>query len=75
MPSIRIPKAWQIPERDLTPEHVFLNRRELLRRMGFAGLGAAAYPLEAGLVRQDQKIVYPVRDGIPVLLIDEGIEL
>ena len=32
-------------------------------------------PLEAGLVRQDQKIVYPVRDGIPVLLIDEGIEL
>jgi uncharacterized protein YbaR (Trm112 family) len=32
-------------------------------------------PLEAGLVRQDRKVVYPVRDGIPVLLIDEGIEL
>ena len=32
-------------------------------------------PLEAGLVREDGKIVYPVRDGIPVLLIDEGIEV
>lgn len=29
--------------------------------------------LEAGLVRQDGKIVYAIRDGIPVLLVDEGI--
>jgi uncharacterized protein YbaR (Trm112 family) len=31
--------------------------------------------LAGGLVRQDGKIVYPVRDDIPVLLVDEGIAL
>ena len=32
-------------------------------------------PLEAGLVREDGEIVYPVRDDIPVLLREEGIAL
>ena len=31
--------------------------------------------LEGGLVREDKKIVYPIRDAIPVLLIDEGLPL
>lgn len=36
---------------------------------------AIADKLEAALVREDGKVAYPIRDGIPVLLIDEGIEL
>lgn len=30
-------------------------------------------PLTGGLLRQDGRILYPVREDIPVLLIDEGI--
>ena len=30
-------------------------------------------PLDEGLVRDDGSIVYPVRDDIPVLLVEEGI--
>ncbi len=30
-------------------------------------------PLEGGLVREDRRFLYPIFDGIPVLLIDEAI--
>ena len=32
-------------------------------------------PLEAGLVCQDKAVLYPILDGIPVLLVDEAIPL
>ena len=32
-------------------------------------------PISEGLVREDGKVLYAVDDGIPVMLIDESIEL
>jgi uncharacterized protein YbaR (Trm112 family) len=32
-------------------------------------------PLAGGLVREDNTLLYPIVDGIPVLLIDEAIPL
>lgn len=32
-------------------------------------------PIEEGLVREDLKVLYPVDDGIPVMLIEQSIEL
>jgi len=52
-----------------------LNRR--IEEGGMKNVGGEPVTdrLEAGLVREDGKIVYPIRDAIPVLLIDEGIAL
>jgi uncharacterized protein YbaR (Trm112 family) len=30
-------------------------------------------PVDAGLVREDGKFVYPVREDIPIMLVDEAI--
>jgi uncharacterized protein YbaR (Trm112 family) len=32
-------------------------------------------PLDGGLVRTDGRVLYPIRDGLPIMLIDESIEL
>ena len=31
--------------------------------------------IEGGLMREDQKILYPIRERIPVMLIEEGIPM
>ncbi len=30
-------------------------------------------PIDAGLLREDHKYLYPIREDIPIMLIDEGI--
>jgi len=32
-------------------------------------------PIEGGLIRSDKQILYPIRENIPVLLMEEGISL
>ncbi|RMD92038.1 MAG: protein-methionine-sulfoxide reductase catalytic subunit MsrP [Calditrichaeota bacterium] len=36
---IKIPKRWEIPENCVTPESVYINRREFIKKLGFSGLG------------------------------------
>jgi len=51
---IRIPKGWEILERETTPEHVYLNRRQLLQAAGFLGA-------ESLLVGATEKGPYPAK--------------
>lgn len=67
-----------------TKEPVRLADEALLKRLNDAILGgrvvnrageAVSDAIEAGLVRDDGRLLYPVRDGIPIMLIDESIVL
>ncbi len=42
MPYLKFTKGWEIPEREATPEHVYWNRRQFIRALGFLGLNALA---------------------------------
>jgi len=44
---IHVPKGWEIPERDATPEPVFWNRRQILQAAGMAALPSLALAQEA----------------------------
>lgn len=52
-----------------------LNRRIEKGEVKNVGGKPVGQKLEAALVREDQKCLYAIQDGIPVLLIDEGIPL
>jgi uncharacterized protein YbaR (Trm112 family) len=48
-----------------------IKRGELKNRAG----KAVGESMEGGYVREDGKILYPIRGKIPVMLIDEGIPM
>lgn len=37
--------------------------------------GADVEPIDGGLIREDGRYLYAIRDDIPIMLIDEAIEL
>lgn len=45
------------------------------RRLQNKGKQLVTDPVEGGLLRTDAKILYPIRENIPVMLIEEGIPL
>ena len=65
-------------------ERVSLVRRKILDRLNQAIAEGrilnvdetpVSEPLQDGLLREDGKILYPVRDAIPVMLMGEGIPM
>ena len=63
---IRIPRGWEIPDREATPEHIYLNRRTLLKAAGFIGV--------EGLLAADtgSKSPYPAKRN-PEFVLDRPI--
>jgi sulfoxide reductase catalytic subunit YedY len=43
MAHIRSRKGWEIPESNATPESIYYNRRNFLKTMGLASIGALAF--------------------------------
>lgn len=69
MPLIKIPKGWEIPERLVTPEEIYMNRRRFLTTLSFSSLGA--WGLIAGCLEKSSEAgtqdsgVAKVRRSIP----------
>lgn len=52
-----------------------VNRDVSAGRLSTRGGEKVEEPLEGGLVREDGKVLYPIREGIPIMLIDEAVVL
>lgn len=52
-----------------------LNRAIAAGKLRNKGGEKLERPLDGGLIREDGAVVYPIIDGIPVLLVDGGIRI
>ncbi|MCA1244663.1 protein-methionine-sulfoxide reductase catalytic subunit MsrP [Stappia stellulata] len=63
MPIIR-KRGWDLPESSVTPEHVFLNRRQILAGLGFAAAsgvaGGSLFSRSALAAEDPSAALYPV---------------
>ncbi|MBW7876454.1 MAG: hypothetical protein H3C47_10745 [Candidatus Cloacimonetes bacterium] len=50
-----------------------LNQMQSSGSLLFVTKAPVPYPLSSALIREDGQKIYPVREGIPVLLREEGI--
>ena len=59
---IKIPRGWEIPEREATPESVFTNRRQILQAAGFLGMeGLLAQAMAGRALAADAADVYAAK--------------
>ena len=60
--AIRIPRGWELPESAVTPESVFLNRRQIIQGRAAGSIAAAAPGLAWGATDADDPSagLYPV---------------
>lgn len=50
-----------------------LNRKITNGEVQNTGGNPVKEPLDGGLIRSDKKVAYPIREMIPIMLIEEGI--
>ncbi len=61
----------------LAPPELLQKLNERIRTGALRNRGGEAIekPLEEALLREDGRVLYPVDDGIPVMLIEESIQI
>jgi len=57
---------------DAASLHV-LNRKIANGEVQNTGGNPVKEPLDGGLIRSDKKVTYPVREMIPIMLVEEGL--
>jgi sulfoxide reductase catalytic subunit YedY len=62
---IKIPRGWEIPESQATPEDVYLNRRKFLKAMGVVGTGMLGLLTGCQRVEGQSERLSPSPAGLP----------
>ncbi len=72
---LRCPENHGVLELASDDQVAAINAQITSGAAALVGGGAVDKPIEAGLVRADGAVLYPIVDGIPVLLIEQAIAL
>ena len=69
------PETHQDVHLATSSEIILLNDAIRAGRVHTAGGTPVSQPVEGALIRADRSIAYPIRDGIPVMLVAEGLAI